>query len=370
VAPANNHHGIHGNANNNTINNMADDTVKPGEVPAKIQRALVTGGGGFLGGAIVELLSNQGFEVRLFSRGHYPQWQARGVDCVQGDLRDADQVHRACDGVDTVFHVAAVAGIWGKWKHYHDINTLGTLHVLEACRQLGVPRLVFTSSPSVTFAGEAQAGVDESVPYPTKWLCHYSHTKALAEQAVLAAHDENGLLTCALRPHLIWGPNDPHLVPRLIARARAGQLRQIGDGENLIDITYVDNAAEAHLQAAERLVPGSPVGGKAYFLSQGEPVRCWPWINEVLQLAGLEPIRRRVPYRAAWVAGAILEGCHSALRLAAEPRMTRFLASQLATSHYFDISAAQRDFGYSPRISTEEGMHRLAEWLVRKCKTG
>jgi 2-alkyl-3-oxoalkanoate reductase len=340
------------------------------ENSAKIQRALVTGGGGFLGGAIVAGLQRQGVDVRIFSRGSYPEWKSKGVDCVQGDLRDPGQIGRACEGIDTVFHVAAVAGIWGNWKHYYEINTLGTLHLLDACRQHAVPRLVFTSSPSVTFAGTPQTGVDESAPYPTKWLCHYSHTKALAERAVLGAHGVHGLLTCALRPHLIWGPNDPHLVPRLLSRARSGQLRQIGDGENWIDITYVDNAADAHLQAAERLVPGSPVGGKAYFLSQGEPVRCWTWINQVLQLAGLEPLRRRVPYRAAWVAGAILEGLHTALRAESEPRMTRFLAAQLATSHYFDITAARRDLGYSPRISTEEGMCRLAEWLQRDTTPG
>src|SRR6185295_5247787 len=167
-----------------------------------------------------------------------------------------------------------------------------------------VRRLVFTSSPSVTFAGRDQCGVDESVPYPTKWLCHYAHTKALAEQLVLEASGQHHLLACALRPHLIWGPGDQHLIPRLLDRARKGQLRQVGIGRNLIDAAYVENAAAAHLLAADALQPGSPVCGKAYFITNGEPVNCWQWINEILALAGLAPITRGVPLPVAYAAGA------------------------------------------------------------------
>jgi 2-alkyl-3-oxoalkanoate reductase len=328
-----------------------------------MERALVTGAGGFLGSAIVSRLLERGLAVRGFSRGSYPALEAAGVECIQGDLRDPDAVDAACRDVDTIFHVAALAGIWGPWETYHGINTLGTRHLLDAARRHGVRRLVYTSSPSVTFAGVPQCGVDESAPYPTKWLCHYPHSKALAEVAVLAAHGRNGLATCALRPHLIWGPGDPHLIPRLIERARAGQLRRVGSGENLVDITYIDNAADAHLLAADCLAPGSPVAGRAYFISQGEPVNCWTWINQVLELAGVAPVRRAISYRAAWAIGGLLEGVGWGVGQRSEPRMTRFLACQLATSHYFDISAARRDFGYEPRISTAEGMRRLAESL-------
>ena len=244
------------------------------------------------------------------------------------------------------------------------INTQGTSNVLAACRKSGVGRLVYTSSPSVTFAGRDQCGVDESAPYSARWLCHYPLTKALAEQRVLAANGRKGLLTCALRPHLIWGPRDQHLIPRLIERARRGQLRQVGDGTNRIDAVYVENAAEAHLQAADALRPGSPVAGRAYFITNGEPVNCWQWINEVLALAGLPPVKRRISRQAAYAAGAVLEGLWALLGRTDDPRMTRFLAAQLATSHYFDISAARRDLGYEPQVSMAEGMRRLGAWLT------
>ncbi len=329
-------------------------------------RALVTGAGGFLGRRVAEMLVERGDKVRSLSRKSYPVLDELGVETFQGDVRDPEAVRAACRGVDVVFHVAAISGIWGPWELFHGINTRGTEHVLQACQAERISRLVYTSSPSVTFDGSDQCGVDESAPYPDRWLCHYPHSKALAEQRVLAADGEHGLRTCALRPHLIWGPGDPHLIPRLLERARAGQLRRVGDGQNLIDVTFIDNAAVAHLQAADRLEDGSPVCGRAYFLSQGEPVNCWAWINRLLELAGLSPVDRSLSVAAAWRIGSVLEMVHRVFRLGAEPRMTRFLAAQLGRNHYFDTRRAQEDFGYAPRISTEEGMQRLANsWLNR-----
>ena len=252
----------------------------------------------------------------------------------------------------------------GRWKHYYEINTLGTEHVVEGCRENGVGRLVYTSSPSVTFDGTDQKGIDESAPYPDRWLAHYPHSKALAEKHVLEVNGTDGVSTCSLRPHLIWGPRDRHLVPRLLHRARSGRLRRVGDGTNLIDMVYVQNAAEAHLQAADALGPGSPVAGRAYFISQGEPVNCWQWIDQILALAGLPPVGKTISLSAAWRIGASLEAVYRLLRLGGEPPMTRFVAAQLATSHYFDISRAREDFGYQSRISTEEGMRRLAAELA------
>jgi nucleoside-diphosphate-sugar epimerase len=331
--------------------------------------ALVTGGGGFLGGYIVEALLACGDHVRSFGRGDYPQLRAQGIEVVRGDIRDADAVVAACRGIECVFHAAAVPGIGMRRRIYDDVNQLGTENVLAGCRAAGVGRLVYTSSPSVAFAGANQGGVDETAPCDFRWMeanrAYYSLTKALAEQAVLTANGDR-LRTCALRPHLIWGPGDTHLVPRLIARARSGRLRQIGDGTNLVDVTYVENAADAHLRAADALAnPNSPVVGKAYFISQGEPVNCWQWIDEILALVDLPPVRKTMSLITAWRVGAALEAVYRLLPLKSEPPMTRFLAAQLATSHWFDISAARRDLGYEPRVSTTEGMKRLGEWLRR-----
>src|SRR5438105_1104494 len=221
-------------------------------------RALVTGGGGFLGGAIVRLLRDRGDDVRSFSRQCYPALDGLDVEQIQGDVADAAAVDRAVAGCDVVFHVAAKAGVWGPTDEYYRANVVGTENVITACRKHGVRRLVFTSSPSVVTTGHDIAGGDESLPYPKHYLADYPRTKAAAERLVLAANGPN-LATVALRPHIIWGPGDNHLIPRLIEGARAGKLRQVGDGTNRTDVTYVENAATAHLLAAERLRPGSPV---------------------------------------------------------------------------------------------------------------
>jgi nucleoside-diphosphate-sugar epimerase len=326
--------------------------------------ALVTGAGGFLGRYIVEALIARGEKVRGFARGEYPELQQLGVQMVRGDLADRDAVLAACRGIDCVFHVGGRVGIWGPWSEYHRANVVGTHNVIDACRAQGAGRLVFTSSPSVTFDGTDQCGVDESAPYPKRWLAHYPHSKAFAEQLILAANGDQDLRSCSLRPHLVWGPRDHHLTARLAERARGDRLRRVGNGANLVDMIYVENAAQAHLQAADALDDAaSGVAGKAYFLSQGEPVNCWQWIDDILALVNLPPVRRSISVRAARHAGLLCEAAWSSLPLRGEPPMTRFLASQLATSHWFDISAARRDFGYSPRVSTAEGMQRLGAWL-------
>ena len=324
---------------------------------------LVTGAAGFLGREVVRQLLARGDAVRALVRRPAPELAAIGAECVHGDIRDLESLEAACRGVDVVLHVAAVAGLWGAWKTYNESNVVGTENVIRACGRGGVTRLVFTSSPSVTFEGRDQRGIDESEPYARRWLAPYPRSKALAEQMILKANGLGGLLTCALRPHLIWGPGDQHLIPRVLDRARKGQLRQVGDGKNLIDAIYVENAAAAHLLASDRLLPDSPICGKTYFISNDQPVNCWQWINEILKLAGLSPIERRISFRSAYAAGAVLEGLWTLLGRSDEPRMTRFLAAQLGTSHYFNISAARRDLGYEPKVSMAEGMERLRAWL-------
>lgn len=319
----------------------------------------MTGGGGFLGRYIVEQLIARGDRVRVFSRQRYPELDALGVESHTGDVRDSVAVATACEGMDVVFHVAALPGIWGPWKLFHDINTLGTRHVIAGCQHHGVAKLVFTSSPSVVYDGHDHRGADESLPYSTRFLCHYSHSKALAEQAVLAANGQRGLATCALRPHLIWGPRDTQLVPRLIERAKRGQLRRVGDGQNLISMIYVENAALAHLLAADALSRTSPVAGQAYFINEPEPVQLWNWINTLLAHAGLPPVTKSISAGAAWGIGALLEGIHMLCGISSEPRMTRFLASQLSRSHWYRVDKARRDFGFAPLVTVQEGLRRL-----------
>lgn len=323
-------------------------------------KVLVTGGGGFLGRAVVERLLRRGHQVRSYARGSYPALAARGVEQVRGDLADPRATAAACAGCRAVVHAAAlIPGTAGTARRFHDVNVAGTEAVIAGCRAHRVERLVFASSPSVIFAGRDLRGVDESIPYPDHYDSPYSRTKALAEQAVLAAND-GALAAAALRPHLIWGPGDRHLVPALIARARRGRLVRIGRGPFRIDVTYIDSAAEAHALAVERLAPGAPPAGRAYFISQGEPVDLWQFVGRLLQLAGAPPVRRRVPRWLALAAAGVVEGAGRLLRPAAAPPLTRFLVREISSSHWFDISAARRDLGYAPPVSIAEGLRRLA----------
>lgn len=328
-----------------------------------IRRALVTGGGGFLGSAIINALLARGVKVRSVARGDYPLLRGKGVETVQCDVSDGRVVLvDACRGCDVVFHVAAKAGVWGSYEEFHRANVGGTEQVLTACRAAGVRRLVYTSSPSVVFAGGDQEGIDESTPYPSSYHAHYPRTKAAAERLVLGANGP-GLATVALRPHLIWGPGDPHMIPRIIERARAGKLRIVGSGTNRVDTVYVDNAALAHLDAAERLAPRTACAGQAYFIAQGEPRPLWDVVNDILRAANLPPVTRRVSARRAYWAGAVMELIWTVLGRKSEPPMTRFVARELSTSHWFDLTAAKRDLGYHPVTTYGEGILKLQGWL-------
>ena len=312
-----------------------------------------------MGRVVVDRLLSRGFHVRSLGRSPQLGLEALGVDVLQGDIADKAAVQSACSGVDVVFHIAAKAGVWGPRSEYVRANIIGTQHVVEACKEHGVKKLIYTSTPSVVFNRKPLKHVNESMPYGSRWLCAYAQTKAIAEYSALSAHDANGLQVVALRPHLIWGPGDPHLLPRILLRARAGRLYIVGRGDNWVDITYVDNAADAHLCAMDALDRGT-CGGKAYFISQGEPVQLWPWINHILERCGIPVINKKIPLWAAYAAGALLESTHRLLHLEQEPPMTRFVAIELAKTHTFDISAARKDLDYHPRISTELGLNT---WL-------
>lgn len=332
-----------------------------------LDKILVTGGGGFLGSAIIRQLVERGDRVKSFSRRFYPELASLGVEQIQGDISDKTAVGQAFRKVNLVFHVAAKPGVWGDYLVYYRTNVIGTKNVIAACKEHNVLRLVYTSSPSVVFGGADMEGVDESVPYPEKFHSHYPKTKAMAEQAVIAAGDE-GLKTIILRPHLIWGPQDNHLVPRIIERAN--RLVKVGNGKNRVDTIYIDNAADAHIQAADRLEQNHNLSGRVYFISQDDPVPLWEMVNNILKAAGLAPVRRSISRNTAWIIGTALEFFYKSFNISGEPRMTRFLADELSTAHWFDISAAKKDLGYAPKISIEEGLFRLEQWLQHKPEIG
>lgn len=334
-------------------------------------RILVTGGGGFLGQALCRGLVERGFEVASFNRGHYPALETLGVRQLQGDLADRKAVIAACEGVDAVFHNAAKAGAWGDYDGYHRANVMGTGNVLAGCREHGVRKLVYTSTPSVTHRAThpVEGGTADTVPYGENLKAPYASTKLIAEKIVLAANDE-ALSTVALRPRLIWGPGDNQLLPRLVERAKAGRLRLVGDGENLIDTTYVDNAAQAHFDAFDHLAPDAACAGRAYFISNGEPKSVREVVNSLLGAAGAPTVDKTIPFRAAYAVGAVCEGLWTLLPLRGEPPMTRFLAEQLSTTHWYDMAPATRDFGYVPRVTFHEGIIRLKDsWRARAAVT-
>ncbi len=324
--------------------------------------ALVTGGGGFLGRGIVFALLGEGHRVRTLTRNDYRELTKAGVETVRGDIGDAEVVEKAVEGCDVVFHVAAKVGASGSYEDFHRTNVVGTQNVIDACRKHGVSRLVYTSTPSVVFGHDDLEGVDESHPYPTEYDAFYPQTKAEAEKLVKAA-DGEGLRTVCLRPHIIWGPGDTSLLPRL--RERAAKLKRISTAgpPKKMDITFIDDAVAAHMLAAIALEarPGD-VGGNAYFVSSGKPVEIWSFIDEVLQATGKPKVRGSAPRGVALAAGWLAETAHKLTGAEGEPRMSRWIVRELTTSHWFDISAARRDLGYEPQISLEMGLERLSRW--------
>ncbi|MFU8847971.1 MAG: NAD-dependent epimerase/dehydratase family protein [Opitutales bacterium] len=317
-------------------------------------KILVTGGGGFVGGYVVDLLLARGYLVRSFGRSPQPGLEAKGVDVRCGDLADAAAVNEAVAGVDAVFHVAAKAGVWGSWESYYQANVVGTRNVVEACQGHGVARLVYTSTPSVVFNRQPFTGQGNELPYGRNWLCHYAHTKAIAEQEALGANSES-FKVVALRPHLVFGPGDPHLLPRVVESVKAGRLKIVGDGSNRVDVSFVKDVAAAHVAAFDAL-SGGKGGGQAYFISQGEPVAIWPWLNQVLEGLGQPPLKKKISLPVAYAAGGLAELVWKVFKKSDEPPITRFVAVELAKDHYFDLSAAERDLGFQPAYTMHDAL--------------
>lgn len=326
-------------------------------------KALVTGGGGFLGRRVVELLRERGDDVSFLARGSYPEVEATGAKGLQIDLRDADAVKKAVDGVDVVFHVAAKAGFWGPLAEYRAVNVDGTRHLIDAMKGVGGGRLIYTSTPSVHGYDHDIENGGPDVPYAASYESPYPESKAEAERLVLASNG-GGLATVALRPHLIFGPRDLNLLPRVVSRAKAGALPIVGTGKNTVDMTYVDNAAWAHLDAADAMRDaGAACAGKAYFISNDEPVVLWDWLGELFDRLDVPRPKRQLSLGTVRALGAMMEMAHTWLPLSGEPRMTRFLAAGLAYSHWYDMGPAKRDFGYRVRVGMAEGTTATVAWL-------
>ncbi|MDI1320608.1 MAG: NAD-dependent epimerase/dehydratase family protein [bacterium] len=320
----------------------------------------ITGASGFIGGKLAERLLAAGRKVRVLARRPLPALEKLGAEIMLGDLENITALRRGCAGATTVFHVAGRVGVWGPPAEFFRINGTGTFNVVFACREAGVRRLVYTSSPSVVYNGKDLAGVNESAPLCTVAPCAYPTSKAAAEKIVAGANGP-ALTTVSLRPHLVWGPGDKNVVPRVLALAKEGRLKIIGSGQNKVDVTHITNVVDAHLLAES--APANTAGGKAYFITNGEPVVLWDWINQLLRGIGAPEITKHVSLHTAYAAGGVLEALWSVLPLKGEPPMTRFVAKEMATDHWFDISAARRDLGYAPRVTMATGTAELIEHL-------
>ncbi|MEU9559933.1 NAD-dependent epimerase/dehydratase family protein [Streptomyces fumanus] len=322
-------------------------------------RVLVTGGSGFLGREICRRLVARGTAVRSLSRRRSPFLDRIGVSQHQGDLADGAAVSRAVAGCDCVIHNAALAGVSGPLGPYWATNVQGTRNVVEQCRAHGVGILVHTSTASVVFPPGGLENADESIPYPDRHLAAYPFTKAHAERLVLAAHGPD-LTTVCLRPHLIWGPGDPHFTPALTRAVRSGRLPMPGAGANLVDTTHLRTAAHAHLCALDRLSDRPGLGGRAYFIGQGEPRPLREIVHRLLGSHGVEADWLALPPRLAQATASVVEQVQRATGSKRTGALSRFLVAELLHPHYFDLTAAHRDLGFRPPLSVDAGLADLA----------
>jgi nucleoside-diphosphate-sugar epimerase len=325
-------------------------------------KVLVTGGSGFLGGRVIELLLEDGREVRAYSRRPLPGLEAKGAQVVLGGFGDADRLAAAMEGAGAVVHCAGRTGVWGPLEPFLESNTRGAERMLEAARRSDPKIFIYTSSPSVAADKGGLEGADEDAPYVTSRRHGYPYSKMLAEKAVLAAGSP-GFRTLALRPHLIWGPGDPHFLPRIFRLEARGRLRIVSGGPYLASHTFIDNAANAHLLALRALESGTAASGKSFFIAEPKPMDVWELINRILACGGRPPVTKTAPRFLLKAYGAVCELLWRALPLKGEPPMTSFTAGHLSSSHWFDIGRAERLLGYRPKVRLEDAFRLLAESL-------
>lgn len=336
---------------------------------SKIVKVLITGAGGFLGRYIARDLLQENsknsvlsdekiiYKVYSLSRNHYPLLEEMGVEQFIGNLKNYSDVLNVVKQMDAVIHTASMVGMWGKKEDFFQTNVIGTENIIKACLEAGVSRCVYTSTPSVAFGNIDLKNVDESIGYPLKHFCDYAATKKMAEEIVLKANGPK-LATVSLRPHLIFGPGDQNLIPRVLRARKDNRLKIVGDGNNLVDVSYVENVSLLHVHALKKLNSNAPFAGKAYFVGQG-PVKLWDFTNDILRRSKLSPVKKKIPFKVAYFIGWLFESFFTLTRnFKADPPMTRFVAMQLAKSHYYDHSALERDIEFKFPISVEEGLDR------------
>jgi len=327
-------------------------------------RVLVTGAGGFLGRAVVRRLNEAGHAVVALV--HDRADEIAGTEQKSSDIVNLDAMAQAVAGCDAVVHCAARVTPFGRIDDYYDVNVRGTDNLLAACEIAGVRKFVFTSCASVVLDRGDLNGVNETQRMPARAPTPYLATKAIAERHVLAANAAD-FATVALRPHLLWGPGESTLLPRLAALAKAGKLRLFGEAGKKIDSCYVDNAADAHVAALERLEPDAAIAGKAYFVTQGEPASVEGFVNGLLRAAGYPAEMRRL---SAPVAHVLASTAPLRRAVGADPLVTFDLLALFGRAAWFNIAAARRDLGYQPRVGMAEGLARVSSYLARERMRG
>ncbi len=333
------------------------------------KKILITGGGGFLGRFVARQLRDLNNDVTILGRNRYPFMEKEGFKCIKADICHAESVTNALRGFDEVHHIASLTGISVIRDPFYRINVTGTENIINACKKNNIGKLIYTSSPSVVYSENTTKAITEETPYPEHFLSYYPETKAIAEKLVLDSNQPGKLLTVSLRPHLIWGPEDTNLIPRLLKRALKGKLKIVGNGQNQVDVTYVTNAAKAHCLASEKLYDKSPICGNSYFITNDEPVFLWDFINKIITGVGIRKIEKKISYSTAKTLGKLIESFYSLFKISSEPPMTRFLASQLATTHIYSCEKAKIDLGYIPEITISKGLDLLLDYLRNSNKT-
>lgn len=316
-------------------------------------KVLVTGATSLLGGETARQLAAAGNDVCTFQR----RASGLGYDETLGSIDDESAVRSAVEGVDAIVHLAALVGVTGRWEDYRRVNVVGTDHVLAAARMHGVERIVHVSSPSVANEGASLAGAGADPSDPEHARGNYARSKALAEVAALSSDSDASVV--AIRPHLVWGPGDTQLIGRIVDRARSGRLAQIGPGTALIDTTYLTNAADALVAALDRC---TELSGRALVVTNGQPRPVAEIIGRILDAAGLPPLRRRIPTTVAKLGGAGVERYWERAGRTDDPPMTRFVAEQLSTAHWFAQNETRSALGWSPSITLDEGFEALRRW--------